>query len=303
MEIKWDDRYCIGIEKLDQEHRQLFRIAQRMVDSLQDGGISDEKKRLFIMREGCKYLRSYWKRHAIDEEEYMRKIQYPDYNRHKKAHDDFYDRQLSNCDEMIDSDSCTREEVMAFMGQEVGWLLEHITTMDLAIAGKGYLSRPKIVNMDQELLVEQMNQLFKATINMDLQVHIVDDNYQGGQMNETIFHEINYEKEGKPLTLFVGIEKELAIAAIRTLYEGEIAEYEAMILATLDVFGVTFWKTFGIHVLGEQKDIRFVDSHIRITHHLREMFRKKQPKVSYLFDTRNGKFFLASDQVVIQKTG
>lgn len=301
MEIKWDEAYCMGIDTFDNEHQQLFRIAQRMVDYLEDGGIEDRKKRMFVIREGNKYLKAYWKRHALEEEEYMRKIGHPDYNWHKKAHDDFYEHQLRNCDQIIESSICSKEEVLEFMGKEIGWLLEHITTMDLAIVGKGYLSTPKVVNMDQEILVEQLNQLFKATLNIDLQAHIVDDHYRGGKLQEAMFHEINYEVAGEPLTLFVGIEKRFAVEIIRKLYDGEIADYEAMILATFDVFGVNFWKTFGIQILGNQEDIKFVDSHIRITHHIREMFAKNQPKVSYLLNSEKGQFFLASNQVIIKK--
>lgn len=298
MEIKWDERYRMGIETFDADHKQLFQIVQRMIDRLHDGGIEDEKKRLFFMCEGRKYLKSYWIRHALAEEAYMREIGYPQYAMHKKAHDDFLKNRLQSCDNIMEKKGCSKQELMAFIGQEVGWLLEHITTMDLAIVGKGYLKPLKGLNLDQELLTEALNELFKATMNMDVQARIVDAHYTGGQLREAIFHEITFRKGEIPFTLVIGLEKHFVVEAVKSLYGGDIEEYEAMVLSTIDIFGVSFWHTFGQHILGDQADFQYVESHIRITRHVEKMLAEKPPKISYLFAGSKGQFFIASDQIL-----
>lgn len=297
MKIKWDERYCMGIEEFDREHQQLFRIVQRMMDRLQDGGMNDCNRRMFFMCEGRKYLKSYWQRHALAEEEYMRKIGYKDYNEHKLAHDEFLEKRLKSCDDIINKNQCSKEDVIEFMSQEIGWILEHITTMDLAIVGKGYLVQPQVLTLNEEQFAKEINTLFKMVLNLDIEATLTKNRYETIDLTNMIVHEVHYTKEDKPFTLFVGFEKNFIIKVIEQLYGGNIHEHEAFALSTLDAFGVSFWHTFGNHILNQnKKKLQYVNSHIQLVHNLKKYFAEYPPETSYLFDSKNGKFFIASAQ-------
>lgn len=68
MEIRWNENHIMGVEELDREHRQLFAIAGKLVDRVEEQDASDSAGRLFVLREGLKYLRSYFASHAVREE-------------------------------------------------------------------------------------------------------------------------------------------------------------------------------------------------------------------------------------------
>lgn len=294
LKLKWDDRYNMGIEEFDHDHRQLFDIVKRLMERLENGGIDDKKQRAWVLREGRKYIQSYWIRHARAEEVYMRKIGYPDYTEHKNAHDLFLEHSITRWDLIQTDDDCTKEVVFKFLGDEVGWILEHIITMDMAIVGKGYLSQPKITSLSKDILVEQMDILLKSMMNIDFQVKIQEDNYHGGNLEEPVFHLITYKKDGQPLTLAAGMEKKFIIESVKSIYEGEVSEYEALIMATVDVFSATFWNNLGKHVLVTHGDIQFVGSRIQTAHHVQEQFTKNPPKLSFLFNTTVGNFCVIS---------
>ncbi len=58
MRIKWKDHYSMGIEALDDDHKRLFKIAGKIIDTIEDSRGMDEKARLFVVREGVKYLKT-----------------------------------------------------------------------------------------------------------------------------------------------------------------------------------------------------------------------------------------------------
>lgn len=55
-----------------------------------------------------------------------------------------------------------------FVGVGIGWLLEHISTADMAIVGKGVLCSPKAEELNEKVLEQEVNMLFTATLNLNL---------------------------------------------------------------------------------------------------------------------------------------
>ena len=48
--IKWSKNYLMGIDKLDEEHKELFRISDQIHNKVMERG-DDAKYRLFLMNE------------------------------------------------------------------------------------------------------------------------------------------------------------------------------------------------------------------------------------------------------------
>ena len=107
--IKWSKNYLMGIDKLDEEHKELFRISDQIYNKVMERG-DDAKYRLFLMKETLEYMLRYFKRHAKSEEIYMREIGYAGYEFHKMLHDEFYNMLLKK----KDSRTCGRWNWMAF---------------------------------------------------------------------------------------------------------------------------------------------------------------------------------------------
>ena len=95
-DVKWDERFNIGVDVVDQEHRKLFSIVRRLV-SLSE----DEKNRQWACAEGIKYFKYYTAKHFAQEEKYMRSIGYGVYIMHKQLHVYFIDRKLHAIEQVL----------------------------------------------------------------------------------------------------------------------------------------------------------------------------------------------------------
>lgn len=116
MKLEWKDYYTMNLPEIDNDHKQLFRIAQRIVEMVDETGNADDRTRFFVVREGVKYLKTYFAEHAVQEEAYMRSIGYEHYLDHKRLHDEFQIVEIGRFEKVLSRGSCTREEVLDFVG-------------------------------------------------------------------------------------------------------------------------------------------------------------------------------------------
>ena len=129
-QIQWQDRFNIGVEVIDQAHRRLFSIVQKIMDLYVE---RHEDK--FACVEGIKYFKAYTLKHFAEEEAYMRKIGYPGYQAHKKLHDRMRWETLPELERLLYDSDFSTEMVQRFIGVCTGWLTGHILIEDRAIAG------------------------------------------------------------------------------------------------------------------------------------------------------------------------
>ncbi|MGI5963434.1 MAG: bacteriohemerythrin [Lawsonibacter sp.] len=295
MKLKWNEHYAMGIEAIDNDHKQLFQIAGKIIETVEDRAGMSEHARLFVVREGVKYLKNYFLEHAFREEAYMRQIGYEDYEAHKRLHDEFRYVQLARFEEIIERGMCTKKEVYDFVGVGIGWLLEHISTADMAIVGKGVLCQPKILELNEAVLEREVNMLFIATLNLNVNAKIIQRNYRGEPFGEAVYQEYTYRRGNRPLTVISGIEKSFLLSVANMVYGDDIGESDGLILSTLEVFGGNFWRTLGERLIRSADSVEFKENHFLSQKQLQERFLAKVPAISVLFQSEKGKFFLASE--------
>ena len=117
--IKWSKNYLMGIDKLDEEHKELFRISDQIYNKVMERG-DDAKYRLFLMKETLEYMLRYFKRHAKSEEIYMREIGYAGYEFHKMLHDEFYNMLLKKKADIVKRNECSKKEIAELVGDGIG---------------------------------------------------------------------------------------------------------------------------------------------------------------------------------------
>lgn len=78
--IPWDDAYKIGIKGIDNQHKKLFELVNRLYE-LEEGKNTKEELRT-ILYEFSDYVRVHFK----DEEDYMHSIGFPEIKEHKELH-------------------------------------------------------------------------------------------------------------------------------------------------------------------------------------------------------------------------
>ena len=296
MKPVWKEHYAMGVEQLDRDHRQLFQIAGKIIDTVEHTDGRDPQARLFVIREGVKYLQNYFEEHSTREEAYMRQIHYRDYVAHKYLHDEFQSVQMSRFQRIVDRGTCSRDEIFDFVGLGIGWLLEHISTVDMAIVGKGIMSHPKPSFLTREVLEQELGMMFTSTLNIDISPRLINGSYSGEPCCNMVTQMLTFRRSGEsePLVVIAGIEQSFLTRVAQMVYGEDVGQAEALIFATLEIFGASFWRTLGMRLLQSGKDVEYLGNHFLTRAQVQEHFEKQIPPVSALFDSSWGKFFVAS---------
>lgn len=292
--ITWSEKYQMGVPELDEEHWQLFRISQQILQRVKTRG-DEAPMRMFVLREGLNYLHGYFAHHAAREEAYMRRIGYGGYALHKMQHEDFQNTQLVKYQRIADSGVCSREDVWDFVGSGIGWLLEHIATADMAIVGKGVLSGPPRTAVNETALEREINLLLAATLNIEANARIVSAHYAGEPFGKAICQKFIYRRGMQESTVISGIERSFLLSVAKMLYGDHVEDEMDLVLSTVEEFSAQFWITLSRQLTGDYEKIDIRENRFLLTQSLSDELRKLRPAVSILFTSDLGRMFISSD--------
>ncbi|TDX53218.1 bacteriohemerythrin [Orenia marismortui] len=133
MIIKWSDDLNIGIEKIDQQHKEIFTQSNYFLKKIKED--KDNPAELKSNIEDLFYfLTDYFVTHFNDEERLQQKYNYPRYEQHKKVHHNFIERinqiKYSFWNEDHDIDYLKHE----IKDEILVWLKDHIIKEDRLIS-------------------------------------------------------------------------------------------------------------------------------------------------------------------------
>ena len=292
--IKWSKNYLMGIDKLDEEHKELFRISDQIYNKVMERG-DDAKYRLFLMNETLEYMLRYFKRHAKSEEIYMREIGYAGYEFHKMLHDELYNMLLKKKADIVKRNECSKKEIAELVGDGIGWLLEHIITEDMAIVGKG-ISAISSYNSDfEEQLKNVINTNLISFLNVTANVKIINRNYQGEDFGKVICQKMVYNLGSRQIVVISGIEKTFLIRVAEMIYGTDIEDEMDLVLYSMQTFGANFWRSIGQYFVGNHDLLSLSSNSFIIARSIPEELDMLKPEKSLLFDSDMGKFFIASN--------
>jgi len=81
--VEWDEKYVTGIELIDSQHKELFSLTNELFRACLGG--NEELKEVF--KETMGQMVEYVRFHFGAEQVLLQRINYPDYQEHKKQHD------------------------------------------------------------------------------------------------------------------------------------------------------------------------------------------------------------------------
>lgn len=128
LDLDWQDSYAVGVESIDNAHRELFRMAKRLMLLSHD-----ERKHKWIAEEGIKFLKAYAIKHFADEEAYMESIRYPDLENHREQHRLMKEKILPRIESNLHHESFSVQAIEDFLKIIQLWLSRHIAIHDVAI--------------------------------------------------------------------------------------------------------------------------------------------------------------------------
>lgn len=121
--------YYTGLATIDEQHTELFRIADEAYVVLKDEFISDKFDNIV---EIIGKLKEYAIKHFADEEAYMQSIRYKKFLSHKIEHDDFIEKlDALDFDQMDKNQTGTLLDLLEFLSD---WLVHHILEKDKLIS-------------------------------------------------------------------------------------------------------------------------------------------------------------------------
>jgi hemerythrin len=121
----WRNEYSVHHATIDQQHQQLFRLADELHGAMMRGAGRQ------VMGETLKRLIDYTVTHFRDEEQMMVRSRYPQYTQHKAEHDRLT-QQVSALKQDFDRGQiAVTVETLQFLK---GWLEHHIKGSDHRIA-------------------------------------------------------------------------------------------------------------------------------------------------------------------------
>ncbi|WP_071392996.1 bacteriohemerythrin [Bacillus tuaregi] len=117
--MTWSENYSVKINEVDGQHQELFELTNALHESLSgDRAVIGEKLSNLI---------NYVVKHFATEEELMQANGYPDYEAHKKAHDNLVQTCVELQDKFNAGEAEITEETTAFVRD---WLYSHIPNID-----------------------------------------------------------------------------------------------------------------------------------------------------------------------------
>lgn len=132
MEVKWVKSMSVGEETIDGQHKNLLN----QIDIIRQV-ISTSEINMGLLRESIHFLYLYIKNHLSYEEKYMQENNYPDFQKHKKIHENFikfyddFEKELRDKSRSKDFSSIDLKEFMIKIEKYLAdWWINHIITID-----------------------------------------------------------------------------------------------------------------------------------------------------------------------------
>ena len=121
--VKWNNSYSMGIKLIDDQHKELLDI----VNDLFNHSTGNETDELAYFKEVIGKAVNYTKVHFATEEKIMLATKFPEYNEHKKAHEEFIIKVVTTAK---DFDAGKRLVLSNFSNFLKDWILSHIAIID-----------------------------------------------------------------------------------------------------------------------------------------------------------------------------
>ncbi len=120
--IVWKDHLSVGDSKMDMQHKMIIKVINSLVDH-QDADSHSE-----YISDLLSTMTQYALQHLKDEEELLKKVNYPDYEKHKTMHAEYRLKVVDFCTATSKNKSITTE-ILEYLTQ---WWSHHICIDDQA---------------------------------------------------------------------------------------------------------------------------------------------------------------------------
>ena len=126
----WKERYRLGIEAIDKQHKQLFEKTAELVQEIEGAQRPEVYKKII------KFLQDYVVCHFQEEEAYLESLEYADLEAHKQQHREFT-QAVAKCILQLEQTQYSLQAAKRLAGMLSAWLIYHVVNEDLKYVGQG----------------------------------------------------------------------------------------------------------------------------------------------------------------------
>lgn len=289
-QIQWQDRFNIGVEVIDQAHRRLFTIVQKIMDLYVE---RHEDK--FACVEGIKYFKAYALKHFAEEETYMRRIGYPGYQAHKKIHDRMKLETLPELERLLYASNFSTEMVQRFIGVCTGWLTGHILMEDRAITGERAVETPpegSELSVIHSVIVSPLQEIFGCGVQYIGKFSVKDE------IANAQYYELAYSTQAQNrLRVILVMGEPMLLHAAGTLFGIDFWEANEIVCFAMQEIAQNLIQRAEFRSGGQPDEYQLEKGRFLSREEFREIFRDQPPQYSLLFHAERECFALCIDQM------
>lgn len=283
-ETEWNKQFNIGVDSIDNAHRKLFSIVQKLIHLSQD-----ENNGPWACAEGIKYFKNYAIEHFANEEAYMQLTSYKGYEIHKRLHDDMRCKTLPALEKDLTESDYSPESIQHFLGICLGWLTYHILIEDRAITGK-VSNRWKTdhagADMDvlKHALTDTLQEVFR------LPVEVISEHYSGEDFGTSMIIRLTYcLASEKKRQIFMVLEESLVLRIVGSMLGMPLTKMDKLVMNVVKELSIRILERLGMYYhLSSQYQLE--SSHFMTPEQYRKTVYLEVFDYSLLFNTGHGYF-------------
>ncbi len=283
-QLVWQDRFNIGVEVIDKEHKKLFNVLNKLF-----AYGKEEEKSQWVCQEAIKYFRDHALQHFMEEEEYMESIHYAGLETHRRIHNNFREKTLPTLESELIRTNYAMESVDHFLGVCAGWLIGHTLIEDHAITGKGASKWSGLLPDEQQAAMK--NTIMQLLYDMfRLKPRVVSDCYGGEKFGDGIYYRLIYaSKAGEKWEIILIFEEKLIVSTLGGIMDTKSKAVSVMLMNAARYTARQFVESIRQHLPFANTD-EMVDEQLLTYEQFERVYEKQNPQVSLLFDTGAGYF-------------
>ena len=119
--IIWNENFSVGIRKIDEQHKEIIRIINKLIES------NEKRVDSELISETLMKMTQYALKHFKTEENLMSEYNYPEYEKHKEEHILFRKKTVSFSLDTMSHKKEIPDEVLSYLRE---WWINHILVTD-----------------------------------------------------------------------------------------------------------------------------------------------------------------------------
>lgn len=284
-QLVWNERYNIGVDIIDKEHKKLFSILNKLFDF----GRQEEKSK-WVCQEAVKYFRDHAVQHFADEESYMASIEYARLETHQRIHRNFRDRTIPALERELEATNYSEDSVNHFLGVCAGWLIGHTLIEDHAIVSDTIIKQWENLLPEEEQVV--MGQTIANLLHdmFQLDPRLISNCYGGEKFGDGIYFRLIYgTKDKKRWEFYLIFEQQLIVSTIGTVMDIKSEAVSVMLMNAARYVAKQFVERVKEYFPSSDK-FEIKEEQLLTYEQFQKVFEKQSPQFSLLFDTGKGYF-------------